>query len=286
MEKIAQLNSSQLHEMPSQDSINDSILREALDFFCWQLNYVTENRKDLREHFKQTNPRIETLTMQNGSTYKVPVIDVVTKDRGNIPTLAFDVSYPKLRNELLNNALHITGCNIIQDGLPERIIDVLDADYSSEKNVFKSLNLTRYSRYLKNGWTLKPTIDKDLIRYFIQENLRRWRGRTGQPYFDDFIEQEIDYSRLLDHVFAVFTDSNGLSALVEIVKEGSTLHWVNTYRGDSGEANTARLGNNVLLSLILITPVLGCTELNMGIDTFDYKKTWSNTVRFAKGLSY
>lgn len=237
------------------------------------------------EYLKINNLRVVYALSPKYGTLRVPVVDLKTKERGVAPVFFGDIFFPKLRNEVLNSGLHPSknsAIRVIDNGMPERVITK-----ASQAKRFK-----RYYRPERIRTYVEDSVDR--IAYYIQSNNERWVARGGKNIVlphglqKVLVEFSIDHSGSKYEEF-VFEPEHGLPihAIVETQEDNDYVHWVNTYVRPSEDERflKERVGNNILYHLMTRALYNG-KALNLGIDTFEYKKLWSDEVRYVKGFSY
>lgn len=254
----------------------DSIIRA--------MEYTQQNKPEILEYMKATNPRIETFFTKVGFKISVPVVDIKTKERGVAPMLYMDIARPIWRDNLFCLLSECTNhhLSIIDHGTPERVIDLTAPDLMKQ--------LARFNRYYKKA-NIEMTVetDKDTIRDFMIANTERFALRRNQePIYDvNVLNAYIEDAHLFNHKFYGVvdkaTDEQGIIEVANDVSRG-VVHWVNTYRGV--ETENTRFGNNCLMHLISSLNLGIYKTLNLGIDTFDYKTLWTQKQTFAKGFDY
>lgn len=237
------------------------------------------------DYLKINNLRMVDVFTKDKSFLRIPVVDLKTKERGTAPVFFGDIFFPKLRNEVFGSIqmLNVTsGIRIIDNGMPERVI--------TNANQAK-----RFKRYYKPDRI--RTYDEDMtdrIAYYVQSNNERWLARGNknivlpQEVQKAWVEFSINHSGSRFEEF-VFEPNSGLPihALVETQEDEDYIHWVNTYvkADEDKKFLEERVGNNILYHLML-RALEKVKALNLGIDTFEYKKLWSDEVHYVKGFSY
>lgn len=272
-------------------TLDFDFLKKQTDLKC-NIGRQVSQLPDLMGYMKATNYREVTTTTKYGDI-TLPLVDVQTKERGLAPLLFGDIASPKWRDDIFDVVQFVPGLTIIPNGTPERLLQLADkprfSDTDWTKNLANTLGLSRFYRYFKKdvyNMCLYPYEDLNAILVYIRDNTYRFSVRHNKEFIfnEDLVHTNLLSSKLFNHEFLKF-DNNEQSCIIEIVRDDDkrVIHWVNTYR--SIETENTRLGNNSLFALVLYVYNLGY-DLNLGIDTFDYKTLWSPVQIYVKGFSY
>lgn len=237
------------------------------------------------DYLKINNLRMVDVFTKDKSFLRVPVVDLKTKERGVAPVFFGDIFFPKLRNEVFGSIQMLnvmSGIRVLDKGMPERVI----TDVNQAK---------RFKRYYKpDRIRTRTETDVDLIARYIARNNERWVARGSRNIILPHDVQKAWVAFSINHSGSrfeefIFEQEHGLPihALVETQEDDDYLHWVNTYvtKAQDKEFLEERVGNNILYHLMLRALYNG-KAFNLGIDTFDYKKLWSDEVRYVKGFAY
>lgn len=213
----------------------------------------------------------------------IPLVVIKTPDRGLVPVMLGDLAIPALRNKWhatlqLGQLSNCGQVRVIQKGLPERVITNLVK--TQVMNRFK-----RFSRYYdRTGFKCFTAPPDERLLELMQCNGQKWATKNNTFWDNSFAYLNLN-NLVLDCNIAghelvwYYGLDEKLFAVAEIVREGDTLHWVNTYQDNT----FGRAGNTVLLNLL--SQYMGTsTRFNMGIDIFDYKKLWTPDVEYVKGF--
>lgn len=239
----------------------------------------------LYDYLKISNLRLVDAISSKYGVLRIPVVDLKTKERGVAPVLFGDIYFPKLRNEVIWNVKQLSTDSVIRildEGMTERVI----TDEGQAK---------RFKRYYKpDRIRTRTETDVDFIARYIARNNERWVSRGGKNIILPHETQKAmvtfakEYSGSRFEEF-IFEQEHGLPvhALVETQVDNDYLHWVNTYvtKEQDAEFLKKRVGNNILYHLMLRALAKG-KAFNLGIDTFDYKKLWSDEVHYVRGFTY
>lgn len=237
------------------------------------------------DYLKINNLRMVDALSVRHRVLRIPVVDLKTKERGVAPVFFGDIFFPKLRNEVLQKGLHPSvgsGVRVLDKGMPERVIT-----YEAQAKRFK-----RYYKPDRISTRIEDNVDR--IARYISSNNERWNARGSKNVILPLETQKAWVSFAKEHSDSVFEEfvfeqNYGLPihALVETQEDDDYLHWVNTYvtKAQDKEFLEERVGNNILYHLMLRALAKG-KAFNLGIDTFEYKKLWSDEVRYVRGFTF
>jgi hypothetical protein len=237
------------------------------------------------DYLKINNLRMVDVFTKDKSLLRLPVVDLKTKERGVAPVFFGDIFFPKLRNEVFGSIQTLnamSGIRFLDKGMPERVIT-------------KESQAKRFKRYYKPD-RISTLIEDDVDRVarYIASNNERWNARGSKNVILPLETQKAWVSFAKEHSDSVFEEfvfeqEHGLPihALVETQEDDDYLHWVNTYvtQAQDKEFLEERVGNNILYHLMLRALAKG-KAFNLGIDTFEYKKLWSDEVRYVRGFTF
>ena len=258
---------------------------DILDVFIEGWEYAVANRKDVLDFIGFAGFSVEEVSI-DGKTYKVPVILRRTEDRGVIPTTPLDITFPTVRNWLLNGTNKVGRFPVVENGMQERVLNLPAYNGQGTIPYLKECGLKAIARYLKEPYSLIETDNREVIESYLLENAERWMVRIGQPLFTEFVEKEVEASLKAGHQFFVFRDHEGRSCLREVASDGNgMLYSINCYRSIQDDHTSSRIGNTSLLAVIYHAARSLHNKVNLGIDIFDYKKMWTDKVITVKGLA-
>ena len=258
---------------------------DVLDVLIEGWQYAVKNRPDVLDFIDFDGFYVEDVPI-DGKTYKVPVVLRRTEDRGVIPTTPLDIAFPTVRNWLLGSTDLVGRFPVIENGMQERVLSLPTYSGQDISQYMKQCGLKSIARYLKEPYSLIETDNSELIESYFLENAERWRVRTGQPLFTEYLHEEIEAALKVGHQFFVFRDNEGHSCLREVVSDGNgTLHSINCYRSVQDDHVRTRIGNTSLIAIIYHAARSFHNKVNLGIDIFDYKKMWTDEVIPVKGLA-